>query len=91
MPSEPQWFREHFLVKDFFCRLSIPRALFRGAGQLFENIKCVAFGVPETLNRVRRRKGMSSQAGDYIRNDDGRNNIQVKCGLCGSKNPCAAT
>ena len=43
--------------------------------------------MPETLNRVRMLKGMSSQAGDYIRNDDGRNNIQMKCGLCGSKNP----
>jgi transposase-like protein len=52
-----------------------------------KNIKCKAFGVPETLNRVRRPKGTSSQAGDYVRTSDARNNMQMKCGLCGSKNP----
>lgn len=52
-----------------------------------KNIKCEAFGVPETLHRIRRPKETSSKAGDYIRTGDGRNNKQMKCGLCGSKNP----
>lgn len=37
----------------------------------YKNIKCKAFGVPETLHRIRRPKGTSSQAWDYIRTDDG--------------------
>jgi transposase-like protein len=52
-----------------------------------KNIKCEAFGVPETLNRIRRPKGTSSEAGDYIRSGDSRGNIRMVCGLCGSKNP----
>ena len=52
-----------------------------------KNIKCEAFGVPETLNRVRRPNGIPSEAGDYIRNGDSRSNIRMVCGLCGSKNP----
>lgn len=52
-----------------------------------KNIKCEAFGVPETLNRVRRPKGTSSKSGDYIRSGDSRGNVRMQCGLCGSKNP----
>ena len=52
-----------------------------------KNIKCEAFGVPETLNRVRRPKGTAPKAGDYIRNGDSRDNVRMVCGLCGSKNP----
>ena len=52
-----------------------------------KNIKCVAFGVPETLNRVRRPKGTSPEAGDYTRTSDSRDNMRMLCGLCGSQNP----
>jgi hypothetical protein len=52
-----------------------------------KNIKSEAFGVPETLNRIRRPKGTSSEAGDYIRSGDSCGNIRMVCGLCGSKNP----
>ncbi|APW46538.1 IS1/IS1595 family N-terminal zinc-binding domain-containing protein [Rhodoferax antarcticus] len=51
-----------------------------------KNIKCAAFGVPETLHRVRRSKATSSQAGDYIRSGE-TNRPRMKCGLCGSLNP----
>jgi transposase-like protein len=52
-----------------------------------KNIKCEAFGVPETLHRVRRPKGTSPKAGDYIRTGESRGNIRMQCGLCGSQNP----
>lgn len=52
-----------------------------------KNIKCKAFGVPETLHRVRRPKGTSPKAGDYIRTGDSRGNVRIQCGLCGSQNP----
>lgn len=52
-----------------------------------KNIKCKAFGVPESLNRVRRPKEASPKPGDYIRSGDARNNMRIMCGLCVSKNP----
>lgn len=52
-----------------------------------KNIQCEAFGVPETLHRVRRPKKASSKAGDYIRSGDSRGNARMLCSLCGSKNP----
>jgi len=52
-----------------------------------KNIKCKAFGAPETLNRVRRPKGTSPETGDYIRTGDSRGNVRMLCGLCGSQNP----
>jgi len=52
-----------------------------------KNIKCAAFGVPETLHRARRPKGTEPKAGDYIRTGDARGSIRIQCGVCGSKNP----
>jgi hypothetical protein len=51
-----------------------------------KNLECDAFGVPETLGRVRRPKGILPQAGDYTR--VGRvTRTRMKCGVCGSNNP----
>lgn len=52
-----------------------------------KNIKCKAFGVPETLHKIRRPKGTSPKAGDYIRTGNSRGNVRIQCGLCGSQNP----
>jgi hypothetical protein len=67
------------------CRFPEP---FAGLQDNFcENIKCEAFGMPDTLNRVRRPKGTSPEAGDYIRTSDSRGNMRMLCRLCASQNP----
>jgi hypothetical protein len=54
-----------------------------------KNIKCEAFGMPETLNRVRRPKGTSPEVGDYIRTSDSRGNMRMLCGLWRQSEPFA--
>jgi transposase-like protein len=51
-----------------------------------KNIKCTAFGVPETLHRIRKPKGTDFAPGDYIRTGM-KNRSRMKCGVCGSYNP----
>ncbi|MFL6678824.1 MAG: hypothetical protein ACJ8IK_10825 [Burkholderiaceae bacterium] len=51
-----------------------------------KNVRCAAFGVPETLHRTRRAPGVAPEPGDYTRL--GANGAtQMKCGVCGSSNP----
>ena len=50
-----------------------------------KNVSCEAFGVPETLHRVRRSKFSLPAAGDYIRGGE-VDRVQMVCALCGSKN-----
>ncbi len=51
-----------------------------------KNVSCEAFGVPETLHRVRRSKFSLPAAGDYIRGGEA-DRVRMVCALCGSKNP----
>jgi transposase-like protein len=51
-----------------------------------KNIRCAAFGVPETLHRIRRPKTTASAPGDYIRAGS-LDALRMKCGVCGTKMP----
>jgi transposase-like protein len=51
-----------------------------------KNVRCTAFGLSETLHRVRRTPGMAPEPGDYTRVGANRT-TQMKCGVCGSSNP----
>jgi transposase-like protein len=51
-----------------------------------KNVECLAFGVSETLHRVRRPKNTPAQPGDYIQSGEA-NRVRMKCSVCGSKNP----
>lgn len=51
-----------------------------------KNVSCKAFGVPETLHRVRRSKFTLPSAGDYVRGGEA-DRVRMVCALCGSKNP----
>lgn len=51
-----------------------------------KNVSCKAFGVPETLHRIRRSKRTLPAAGDYIRGGTPER-LRMVCALCGSKNP----
>lgn len=52
-----------------------------------KNVRCAAFGVPETLHRVRRSKGQAGQPGDYSRVGAGLKVTGMKCLVCGSYMP----
>ena len=51
-----------------------------------KNVRCKAFGVPETLHRVRRSKFALPAAGDYKRGGE-VDRVRMICALCGSINP----
>lgn len=51
-----------------------------------KNIRCAAFGVPESLHRVRRPKGTPPAPGDYIRVGTS-DRTRMKCGVCGAYMP----
>lgn len=51
-----------------------------------KNVSCEAFGVPETLHRIRRSKFALPAAGDYRRGGE-VDRVRMVCALCGSKNP----
>lgn len=51
-----------------------------------KNVSCKAFGVPETLHRIKRSKFSTPEAGDYIRVGT-TDRTRMKCALCGSLNP----
>lgn len=52
-----------------------------------KNIRCAAFGVPESLHRTKRSKGQAAQPGDYSRSGAGLKVTGMKCGVCGSYMP----
>lgn len=51
-----------------------------------KNFRCAAFGVPETLHRVRRAKTTAPAPGDYIRVTSSDKTV-MRCGVCGSRMP----
>jgi hypothetical protein len=50
-----------------------------------KNVRCSAFGVPETLHRTKRPPGEPPQPGDY--SFHGPSGTLMKCGVCGSYMP----
>lgn len=50
-----------------------------------KNVRCAAFGVPETGNRVKRAPGAKPEPGDYTRS--GSSGILMRCGVCGAHMP----
>lgn len=51
-----------------------------------KNIRCTAFGVPETLHRVKRPRGTYAPPGDYIRVTSSEKTV-MSCGVCGGRIP----
>lgn len=50
-----------------------------------KNVRCAAFGVPETVHRVKRAPGASPEPGDYTRS--GASGFLMKCGVCRAHMP----
>lgn len=50
-----------------------------------KNVGCPAFGVPETLHRVKRAPGASPEPGDYTR--AGTSGYLMRCGVCKADMP----
>lgn len=50
-----------------------------------KNVRCAAFGVPETTHRLKRAPGAAPQPGDYTRS--GTSGFLMKCGVCGAHMP----
>jgi transposase-like protein len=50
-----------------------------------KNVRCPAFGVPETLHRVKRAPGAPSEPGDYTR--AGKSGYLMRCGVCKADMP----
>jgi transposase-like protein len=51
-----------------------------------KNVRCAAFGVPETAHRVRRAVGTAPEPGDYTRHGIS-GGVLMKCGVCGGHMP----
>ena len=51
-----------------------------------KNLRCSAFGVPESLHRVRRSKTTAAAPGDYVHFGT-LDRARMKCGVCGSLMP----